>query len=315
MRFLILLIGLIIFCAPVEAKFQTEAPTPTTEFERMSYAPVYPTYSWEPVLGAEFYQVQAVNEQGKIVSELTSSESLSRVTDWWSFTDAGKYYWRVRALDKNKKPISAWSEKSFFEVTTPVTFAALGDSITHGGAAFIPAGQISCQWETFCDFPIKNIGRSGDTTEMMIARFENDVLPFAPKVLIIMGGVNDIRAGLTADEIISNLKTLREMCKANNIDSFFCTLTPINEKILRGKGIYLTDKNWRAEMEKVNAWILENGGADISDRLSDFDGELRETLTIDGLHPDLRGKMYIGRAIQNFLSEHYFNFIFGPEVW
>ncbi len=315
MKFLILLIGLMFFCAPVEAKFQVEAPSPTTEFHKMSYAPVYPTYSWEPVLGAEFYQVQVVNERGKIVSELLNDESLSRVTDWWAFTEAGKYYWRVRVVDEHNKPISAWSEKSFFEVTTPVTFAALGDSITHGGAAFIPAGQISCQWETFCDFPVKNIGRSGDITELMIERFENDVLPFAPKVLIIMGGVNDIRAGLAADEIISNLKTLREKCKANQIEAVFCTLTPINEKILRGKGIYLTDKDWRAEMEKVNAWILENGGVDVSSRLSDFDGELSETLTHDGLHPDLRGKMFIGKAIQNFLSEHYFNFIFGPEVW
>ena len=183
----------------------------------------------------------------------------------------------------------------------------MGDSISHGGAAFIPAGQLSCQWQTFCKVPVKNIARSGDTTEMMIKRFEQDVLPFQPEILIIMGGINDIRGGATAKQVIKNFKILQKKCEANNITPVFATLTPMNEKILRSrKNIGLTEKNWRKESDKLNAWILKNKfSVDISKNLCDAEGELREDFTPDGLHPDVRGKRFIGEAIEKFLIEKF----------
>ena len=296
----------LIFSTSADAKIS--APTPTTEFEKMDFFPVYPTFSWEAVANSEFYQVQVVKITGneeKIFRELKNTESLNRVTDWQPYLEEGKYFWRVRVINKKNKPRSDWSEKSFFEVTLPVKFAVLGDSISHGGANFIPAGQLSCQWQTFCKFPVKNIARSGDTTEMMIERFERDVLPFKPKVLLILGGINDIREGKSADAIINNLSTLREKCFDNDIVPVFGTLTPMNEKILRGKNIFLTEKNWRVEREKVNAWILQNEGIDISKNLYDAEGELRADFTPDGLHPDVRGKKFIGEAIEKYLLEKF----------
>ncbi|MBO4400995.1 MAG: hypothetical protein J5809_04025 [Selenomonadaceae bacterium] len=302
MKFLAAVLMALIFFAPAEAKFKCEAPGPTTEFERMAFSQVYPTYSWEPVAGAEFYQIQVIDSRGKIVRDMLNTESLNRMTDWEPFTEVGEYFWQVRAVDKNRKPLSDWSERKYFSVKAPVTFAALGDSITHGGAAFIPAGQLSCQWETFCEFPIKNIGRSGDTTAMMIERFERDVLPFQPKVLLILGGLNDIRGGATAEEVIASLKILREKCLANGITPYIGTITPMNAEIISGRGIYLTEKYWQFELAKVNRWILENGGVDISSGLEGRAGELRAGLTPDGLHPNLRGKIFIGKAIEKFLE-------------
>lgn len=302
MKFLAAVLMALAFFGTAEAKFKCEAPNPSTEFDAMAYAPVYPTYSWEPVAGAEFYQIQVVDSRGKIVRELLNTESLDRMTDWEPFTEVGEYFWQVRAVDKNKNPLSEWSERKYFSVTAPVEIAALGDSITHGGASFIPSGQLACQWETFCEIPVKNIGRSGDTTATMIERFERDVLPFQPKVLLIIGGVNDIRGGATADEVIANLKILREKCLAHGITPYFGTLTPMNAEIISGRGIYLTEKNWRGERAKINRWILKNGGVDISAGLEDKAGELRADFTPDGLHPNLRGKMLMGRAIEKFLE-------------
>ena len=299
---------------PVEAKYKFAAPNPTTEFEAMAFSPVYPTYSWEPLANTEFYLVQVLNSEGAVVRELLNSESLSRVTDWQPFNEIGNFYWRVCVVDKNKKQLSEWSEKKLISVKAPVTFAALGDSITHGGANFIPAGQLSCQWETFCNLQIKNIGRSGDTTAMMIERFERDVLPFQPKILIIMGGTNDIRGGATAEQVIKNYEILRDKCKANNIIPVFCTITPMNEDKMQRRGIPFK-KSWKVERPKINAWILQNEfSIDVVSRLEDENGELRAELTPDGLHPDLRGKMFIGSAVEKSLTEKYFNFITGAEV-
>ena len=302
MKFLAVLLMALIFSGTARAQFRFDAPNPSTEFELMAYAPVYPTYSWEPVAGVEFYQVQVINSRGQIVSELVNAESLGRVTEWKPLVEVGEYYWQVRAVDDRNQPLSNWSEKKYFSVTAPVKIAALGDSITHGGASFIPSGQISCQWETFCEIPVKNIGRSGDTTEMMIERFERDVLPFKPEVLLILGGINDVREGATAAEVIANLKILREKCVANGITPYIGTLTPMNEKIIRGRKITLDGKNWQFERAKINRWILANGGFDISAGLEDKAGELRTGLTPDGLHPNMRGKMIMGRNVENFLE-------------
>ncbi len=302
MKFWAIILMVLIFGGTARAQFRYDAPNPSTEFELMAYAPVYPTYSWEPVAGVEFYQVQVVNARGEIISELVNAESLSRVTEWRAFTEVGEYFWRVRAVDDRNEPLSNWSAKKYFSVTAPVEIAALGDSITHGGANFIPAGQLSCQWETFCAVPVKNIGRSGDTTEMMIERFDNDVLPFKPKFMLILGGINDIREGATAAEVIANLKILRDKCAANGIASAFATLTPMNEEIIRSRHVSLDGKNWKSERAKVNRWILENGGVEISAGLANSAGELRAEFTPDGLHPNLRGKMLIGKAIEKFLE-------------
>lgn len=310
--FLAVLAALIFFNGTVEAKYKFPAPNPATEFESMDFAPLYPTYCWEPFANTEFYLVQVLNSEGAVIREMLNTEGLNRVTDWQPFNEAGNFYWRVCVVDKNKKQLSEWSEKKLISVTAPVTFAALGDSITHGGANFIPASQISCQWETFCYLKIKNIGRSGDTTAMMIKRFESDVLPFQPKLLLIMGGVNDIREGAQAEAVIKNLETLREKCTANNIIPVFCTLTPMNEEIMARRGIPFK-KSWKAERAKINAWILKNDGVDVSKWLED-NGELRADFTPDGLHPDLRGKMAIGNAVGNFLRANWFNFITGEEI-
>ncbi len=305
---------ILFFNSTADAKFKFPSPNPTTEFDLMSFSPVYPTYSWEPLPNTEFYLVQVLNSEGKIIRELMNSEALNRVTDDQPFNEVGEFYWRVCVVDKNKKQLSDWSEQKIINVTAPVTFAALGDSITHGGANFIPASQISCQWQTFCQYKIKNIGRSGDTTAMMIERFERDVLPFQPKCLLIIGGVNDIRVGLTADEVINNLKILRQKCLDNKIEPILCTLTPMNEEIMTRRGIPFK-KSWKIERQKVNAWIMQNEfSINILERLEDENGELRAELTPDGLHPALFGKMYIGQAIEKALRENYFNFITGNEV-
>ena len=280
-----------------DAKFKFPAPNPATEFEKMDFAPVYPTYTWEPLANTEFYLVQVLNSEGKIVRELLNTESLNRVTDWQPFNEVGKFYWRVCVVDKNKKQLSDWSEQKLINVTSPVVIAAFGDSITHGGANFIPASQLSCQWETYCQYLIKNIGRSGDTTAQMIERFDSDVLPFQPKLLLIMGGVNDIRIGLTADEVIKNLKILREKCTANNIEAVFCTITPMNEEIMTRRGIPFA-KTWKAEREKINAWILENNGIEVNERLTDSDGTLRAEITPDGQCLSVRRlKTHCGKII------------------
>ena len=305
-----LFVSVLSFGGSVDAK-KFPPPILTAEFEQMDFAPLYPTYSWTPLPLTQFYQVQVVKvgaSQDKIVRELFNDEGFDRMTDWAPFTEAGEYFWQVRVVDRGKRPLSDWSAKKFFTVTAPVTFAVLGDSISHGGAAYIPAGQLSCQWETFCDVPIKNLARSGDTTQQMLDRFDADVLPFRPQVLVIMAGVNDIRLGASGDAVIKNLAALRDKCLANDITPVFCTITSMNPELIRQRGIDLTDGDWREARERVNLWIMRSPYfVDVAAELTDDCGYLRAELTPDGLHPALRGKMIIGKRVAEYLKANFAN--------
>lgn len=309
-KFLSLLLTacVIIFGANVEAK-NFPPPILTAEFEQMDFAQLYPTYSWEPLPMTKFYQVRVVNiGTNKIVRELMNTEALDRMTDWAPFTETGEYFWQVRVVDKSGRALSDWSDKKFFNVTAPVTFAVLGDSISHGGASYIPAGQLSCQWETYSSVPIKNLARSGDTTQDMLDRFDNDVLPFSPKVLVIMAGVNDIRTGKNSAAVIKNLEALREKCLAHEITPVFCTLTSMNPELMARREIPLTDGDWREARETINLWIMRTPYfIDTAAALTDDKGYLRTEFTPDGLHPALRGKKIIGETIADYLQAKFAN--------
>ena len=296
----------LLFSGGVEAK-KLSPPVLTAEFEQMDFMQLYPTYSWLPLPNTEFYQVQVVKvSTNTIVRELFNDEALDRTTDWTPFTETGEYYWQVRVVNKSHKPLSDWSEKKYFKVTAPVKFAILGDSISHGGASYIPAGQLSCQWETYCSVPVKNLARSGDITQKMIDRFDNDVLPFKPQVLIIMGGLNDIREGMSGDAVIKNLEALRDKCLANEITPVFCTLTSMNPELINLRGIPITDGDWREAREQINFWIKTTPYfVDTAENLTDEFGYLRAEFTPDGLHPALRGKKIIGEIVGNYLKKNF----------
>ena len=306
-RFLPLLLSASLFLGGSVEAVKYSPPTLTAEFEQMAFMQLYPTFSWEPLPKTEFYQVRVVNAAtNKVVRELLNVEALNRVTDWEPFTAAGEYYWQVRVVDKKHNPLSDWSEKKFFKVEMPVEFAAFGDSITHGGAAYIPAGQLSCQWETYCDVPIKNLARSGDTTEMMLERFDRDVLPFAPRVMVIMAGVNDYRANILGAESVDNLILIRDKCERNGIKPVFLTPTPLNPAQIQKLGfIDLPPEDWQEHQRFICEWIRDQENfIDVNEKLTDAEGNLLEFLSVDGLHPDAEGKKIIGEAVAAWLDKY-----------
>lgn len=282
-----------------------DAPKPTTQFERMDYVPVYPVFSWIPVDGAKHHEVEVYreNDWGDSLVRRLSAEEYD-VYEMGGYTTPGRYFWRVRSLDETGNPISGWSEKSRFTVTSPVPVAALGDSITHGGGAMsVPPGYLLYDWETYSPVPVKNIGFSGNTTEDMIERFERDVLPFSPRILVIMGGVNDYRGTVNGWTTVQHLKTLRDKCDAYGIIPVFATVTPINPDLMaRRAHIEAPPLDWQVHQQYINDWIMrQTYCVDVSTMLADGTGCLRSNYTTDGLHPDYFGKKYIGERIGQYL--------------
>lgn len=285
------------------------SPLIASDYASMSDPPIYLTYAWIPVQGTSSYEVELWRVEGekkKRVRHVYTYESVQY--DETPLLEKGEYSWHVRALDGNGRKWSDWSEEERFTVNSPVTVAALGDSITHGGGAIMtpPSRAMYC-WETYAGLPVKNLGRSGDSTDELLFRFERDVVPFSPKYLVIMGGVNDFRVGTPADVTIGNLSRIAEKCHAHGITPIFVTATPISPRLMANVwDIEPAASVWKDEQRAINEWIMSQPYAvDVATPLTDESGELKESLTTDGLHPDAEAKKIIGERIGSYLKEKF----------
>ncbi len=279
------------------------APLMTTEFEKMDYFPLYPVFSWIPYRGSKHHELQIIRQDSS-GNEVVFRGPVGE-TDYYSesgYTESGVYSWRVRGISPEGRAISEWSEPRKFQVTRPVTVAALGDSITHGGGAMCtPPGYTIYNWETYSEVPVKNLGFSGDPTYAMYERFDRDVLPFHPKILVIMGGVNDFRLGTAAQDSIFYLEQIREKCLANDIIPVFATATPVNPVLMDLRGlIESAPADWKLNQQRLNEWVMSQPyHIDTASTVTDEEGFLLDTS--DGLHPNQEGKRRIGKAISDYL--------------
>lgn len=289
------------------------SPRTTTEFDKMDFAPAYLVYSWIPTKDADHYEIQLVRNDNVIREYVTEYHPKDDNFDFYDpavLVDDGDYFWRVRGMDANNKPMTAWSERNSgnsFRIKKPARFCAIGDSITHGGGSIsVPPSTAVYNWETYCKVPVKNLGKSGDTTDDILERFDRDVLPFKPEVLFIMAGVNDYRSSVLGWHSVTNLKAIQEKCIQNKIKPVFITPTPLNAKLIRK--IHFVESppsDWAEHMKYICDWMRkQNDCIDITELFMDGNENLREDLSVDGLHPDAEGKEIIGNAVSDWLNRY-----------
>ena len=284
------------------------------EFDKMSGedVPLYPVYQWIPMHGVERYEVELLVKPPKREHDATPSPDRAWhmvVSDSFSCYDeyprpyAGPYYWRVRGIDEDGRTVGRYSDTAQFVVAErrQRSFAAaFGDSITHGGGALSYSPfNLEYNYTTYLDFPAVNLGRSGDTAHTSQLRFEDDVLPYHPRHLLILTGSNDLRSDLSAAAIIKELDTIGEKCRQNDIRPIFLTLMPLDPENIERAFHTETDENWREKLRAVNAFIRrQDYFIDLEPYFYDETGtRLDASFAIDGLHPDIRGKMLMAEII------------------
>jgi len=290
-------------------------PMPTAKF-KYSPAPLYPVYSWIPVLEAEGYEIEVTNHKpenpnGNLPSRYrVRSYNIEKGFDLYdlkAFNEDGNYYWRVIALDSARQPIGVYSDAIAFKVQKRgYKWAAFGDSITHGGGAISnPPSDPRFNYFYYLPFSVKNLGRSGDTAAMLVGRFEQDVLPFKPKYLLILGGTNSIREGSRAEDVIASLTVIKEKCLENGIRPIFLTVPPLNPERMQRVFNQSPAEKWQQELAKVNNFLKTQPDViDIYSVLADEKGFLPVKYSQDGLHPDIAGKKVMGNCIKNYLKTY-----------
>lgn len=151
-------------------------------------------------------------------------------------------------------------------------------------------------------FPGKNyVGRgiSGQTTPQMLIRMRPDVIALKPKVVVILGGTNDIAGNtgpMTDEQIEGNLASMAELASANGIRVVLSSITPTSSYHLASpNAVPQTTLRPLARIRAINEWMRQyaaahkHGYVDYFSKMIDDAGLLKAELSADDLHPNAAG--------------------------
>jgi lysophospholipase L1-like esterase len=162
----------------------------------------------------------------------------------------------------------------------------LGDSITD-------AWRLN-EYFTGRDFVNRGIG--GQTTLQMLARFEQDVVSLNPKLVVVLGGTNDIAAGISVNQIEANLTTIGDLAKAHGVKAVFASILPVSDYHKSDDPRYEMTVNRPPEtIQAINSWMrgwCQSQGLSYMDyytAMVDSAGRMQADLSDDGLHPNAKG--------------------------
>ncbi len=287
------------------------APYPQVSHPGNGAALLYPVYAYAGVPGAVKYEVEVTKEYPENVNDFRPSKhrvwstitTLSNVYDQNS--RIGTYYWRVRGISADGSPVGVWSlpEKVRNSPEARIDVGIFGDSITQGGGhLYHSPADMAYSYVAYLDFPAINMGKSGDTTEMMENRFEKDVLPFHVKTLLIMGGINDLRMGQDPEKVIGHLKNISAKCRAHGITPILLTIVPLNPDQIQKYYGETTFEGWRAAVDQVNEFIRSEPHIDTAAPFKNFEVMPAE-LALDGIHGDWNAKQMIAGEINREIGK------------
>ncbi|WIA96398.1 SGNH/GDSL hydrolase family protein [Curtobacterium sp. MCBA15_004] len=140
--------------------------------------------------------------------------------------------------------------------------AFLGDSITIGAVSTEGTGiqNQGRAWPTHMMLAsqgririARNAGVGGNTTAGMLARFDTDVTPYAPSVVVIVGGTNDVGQGVAIATWQANIKALVAKVRGIGAVPVLGTIYPNGESVPAGRAATGEAwNNWLREYCRVN---------------------------------------------------------------
>jgi len=165
-----------------------------------------------------------------------------------------------------------------------IKIAAIGDSITYG-YPYEPALSWFNLTAERLNIDYINRGVNGDTTEGMLNRFDRDVLRYKPSHVIMVGGTNDARFGITVYQVINNIRDMVGLLVNKNITPILGLPIPYND--------FAKEKLLGQYREEIRQYAVDNN-IEVIDfnktMVDDRGGNIKEGLHCgDGVHPSKAG--------------------------
>lgn len=186
----------------------------------------------------------------------------------------------------------------------------IGDSITYGEHLNRNDTWTSLIQKTRKGDTIINRGISGDTTAGMLSRFQTEVILDNPDAVHIMGGLNDIICGGSADQIKGNFKAMSQQAKFYQIKPIIgiCPL-PVVEQINPAWKKFTDFDRLIQQMQNLNEWLCEYSAissgvfvVDYATELSHRNNQIGSDLYLDGMHLNQKGNKLLSETFIDFLE-------------
>ena len=183
----------------------------------------------------------------------------------------------------------------------PPRVVFFGDSITHnwGSKAYSDLFQRKKNYI--------NRGIGGQTTAQMLLRYRQDVLSLQPKVVVLLGGTNDLSSAKVPDVVVSieqNIASIVELAQLHGERIILCSITPVSDAIKP-----MTPTRDPAKIIAVNTWLKAYAAAkhvpyvDYYDAVTDGHDRIQTELTVDGLHPNKAGVAKMEPLVEAAIAE------------
>jgi lysophospholipase L1-like esterase len=187
-----------------------------------------------------------------------------------------------------------------------IRIVAMGDSTTAGTPAFRSPreappngdGDVTSQYaywlmKSHAGWDVINQGVNAQRSDVIAARFDEDVIAKRPAVVVIIAGVNDVYQGRPAQHVKDQLAAMYARARAAGIRVVAGTIIPYNTAT--------PDQN--ARMHDINAWIRAQADAgvvtfvDTRAAVAARGNPDMLASSPDGLHPDADGYHRMADAI------------------
>ena len=173
-----------------------------------------------------------------------------------------------------------------------------------GAALFTGASHIS-RWKSLAkDFPkyqVINRGFGGSRISDVLQYADRIVIPYAPRLVIVQAGGNDIRAGRKPEEVFAEFKAFVSKVRASLPDTRIAYLSipsslrswPGREPFLRANALIEEYLKTQSNVRYIDTWTPMLGE----------DGQPRAELFVaDGLHLSKAGYAVYVRVIEPYLA-------------
>ena len=167
----------------------------------------------------------------------------------------------------------------------------VGDSITRRWRATDYPSFLANWTKNFFGWNAADFGWGGDCTQNILWRLANGELDGVnPKVIVILAGTNNVGQtpadAAKVSEITQGIKAVVDLCriKAPSAKIVLMAIFPRNDSLVVGPTIDRINKNIASFADGNAVRFLDINGA-----LADRNGILFEDMTVDKLHPSLKG--------------------------
>ena len=178
-----------------------------------------------------------------------------------------------------------------------------GDSITRRWGTSDKAWKDSyANWKAnFWGWNAGNFGWGADSTQNILWRLKNgEIENVNPKFFVILAGTNNIGSGQSVDEVTRGVRAIVDLCheKAPKAKIILTAIFPRNDNMAFVKTINRVNENLAKLVSRPYLRFLNvNAG------LADPKGKLFEGMTIDNLHPSVKGYQTWADGLKPILTE------------